>query len=255
MQQHQPKWITNLIILDKESDQFSNMKGISNLRRLKPPPVSRYTSFTKYFGFVGKVATKHNKGLFGLVIGLVTLGLEKLMNDEVFHCPQTRYRMYGISFFTVTAILLLFLNLLTMPVSGNIRIWTLCESCYVSAYRRYGDVISGCFTACIVGLVAPTAWVFLSFLNARDLVCWELGYNFGDKITLEYVRIRGFHNMSVLTYERQVQRAKAKSQALGVIVLGAALLFMTIFVIARRSCLKPYNARERLPGNLLLHGH
>ena len=210
--------------------------------------MERLSAFTNVLGnSSGEVVKKYNQGLFGLVVGLTTFALEMLLDEEVFNCPQSGFRMYGIAFFTVPAILLLFLNILTVPASGNIHIWTLCESCCVKAYRRSGDVISGCFSACAVGLIAPTAWVFLSFLHSRHLVCWELGYQFGDNITKEYISIRGF-SYSVPVYEYKVQHAKGRSQAIGVIVIGIAVLFMTMFIIARRSFLKPYDAMERLPG-------
>ena len=198
---------------------------------------------------MNQFSKRNNEGLFGLVVALMTFGLERLLNEEIFKCPKSGYKMYGIAFFVVPGIILLLINLLTVPASGNVRIWTLCESCLVGAYYRYGDFTSGFLSALCVGFVAPSAWVFLALFNGRHLVCWELGYQLNDKISAAYLHERGLQHLNVSEYKQMVYDAKSKSQACGAIFLAIAVVCLGLFIILRRSMLKPFDSKQRLPGN------
>lgn len=141
-------------------------------------------NFLKNFKeYVADFVKIYNEGLFALVVALLTFGLERLLDEELFSCPRRGYQAYAIAFFVCPIIMLTLLNLLTLPGEGGVRIWTLCERCWVKPYHRRGDFVVGFLTSFFVGLVAPSAWAFLALLDAQHLVCWELGYGFGDNIT------------------------------------------------------------------------
>lgn len=215
----------------------------------------RFTDWTRNRGSnVGQslysFGEEYGDGLFGLVTALITFGLEQLLDRDVFECPKTGYEAYGVAFFAVPAVAFLFLNLLTVPAVGGVRIWSLCERCMVPAYRRYGDLFSGFLSALCVGLVAPIVWIFLALLNGQHLVCWELGYQLGDEINDEYLRAHDLKHLNVSDFERMVDDAKAKSQMSGAIVLGMAVFFLGSVILLRRSCLKPYDPKQMFPGKV-----
>ena len=141
---------------------------------------------TSFKDYVQKFIKDYNEGLFAIVVALLTFGLERLLDKETFSCPRTGYYGYGVAFFVCPILMLTLLNWLTMPAEGGHYIWTIFERCWIPAYHRRGDLFSGFLSAVSVGLIAPTAWIFLALLNAQHLVCWELGYQFDDNVTTRY---------------------------------------------------------------------
>lgn len=141
-------------------------------------------NFVKSFKYyVNNFIKEYDEGLFALVWALITFGLERLLDKEAFNCPRTGYQGYGIAFFVSPIVMLTLLNWLSMPAEGGHYVWSLFKRCWIPAYHRRGEFLVGFLSAFSVGLVAPSAWVFLALLDAQHLVCWELGYQFGDNVT------------------------------------------------------------------------
>ena len=147
------------------------------------PKITIHNFLTTFKDYVDKFVKDYNEGLFSLVWALITFGLERLLDKETFNCPKTGYQGYGIAFFVCPIVMLTLLNWLTMPAEGGHYVWSLFKRCWVPAYHRRGD-FAGFLSAITVGMVAPTAWIFLALLDAQHLVCWELGYQFNDNVTV-----------------------------------------------------------------------
>ena len=63
-----------------------------------------------------------------------------------------------------------------------------------------------------------------------------------------YLKDRGFGYLTVEQYDHKIYAAKAKSHTASVIFLGSAVVAFCFVIILRRSCLKPFDPDERLPG-------
>ena len=203
---------------------------------------------TKYVGSVlVHFGQEYNQGLFGLVVALVTFGIERLLDDQVFSCPRRQHDVYASTFLFVPGLVLLMVNLITVPAAGKFHIWTICERCFVKNYRQRGDCLTGLSSAICVGFVAPTVWFFLALLNGQHLVCWELGFQLGTNITKKYLRRRDI-NMTVTDYTDKVHDVKAKSQFIGAIVFGMVVFILVAVIVFKRSFIKPFDVNEKVSG-------
>jgi hypothetical protein len=160
-----------------------NLKQYNTMSAAVTQKITKHNFVTTFKDYVDKFVKDYNEGLFAFVWALLTFGLERLLDKETFSCPRTGYQAYGIAFFVCPIIMLTLLNWLSMPAEGGYYIWSIFKRCWVPAYHRRGDFFAG-FLSAISGLVAPAAWIFLALLDAQHLVCWELGYQFGDNVTV-----------------------------------------------------------------------
>lgn len=108
--------------------------------------------------------------LRNLVIGASTYGLERLLNAEVFHCPQKNFQQYGLTFLLAPAIVLFFVNVLVIG-----EVWKLSARIYIKRYERRGDCCTRTSLSLVKACVGPVVWLIVAFLEEDYYVCAKLG--------------------------------------------------------------------------------
>ncbi|XP_068696600.1 uncharacterized protein [Montipora foliosa] len=162
--------------------------------------------------------------LRNVVVAASTYGLERLLNAEVFHCPEKNFHQYGFTFLLAPLVVLFCVNLLVIG-----EIWNLSSRIYIKRYRRRGD----CFTRVLLSLlkacVAPAVWLIVAFLDEDYYVCAKLGP----------LRNRG-------TSAQRVAEYRSQSQIYAWMVLISIVLIGSVFVVWKNCYLKDNLLMENL---------
>ena len=129
---------------------------------------------------LGKKTSKLNKAfsliqnssitLRNLVVAAATYGLERLLNSQVFNCPENSYQQYGFAFLFGPVIILFCTNLLVIG-----EIWRLSSRMYVKRYRRRGDCIGRVLPSLLKACVGPAVWLIAAFVEEDYYLCAKLG--------------------------------------------------------------------------------
>ena len=143
----------------------------------KPSSASAWSKYKKYLknafttsGVIGLIQDKHIT-LKNSVLALVTFGLERLVDSELFDCPLEKHQVYGNCFLYVPVFLLFCANVLIIG-----EVWQLSGRCFIRRYRRRGDVIARLIPSGIIkALVGPAAWLIATFASGQYYVCATVG--------------------------------------------------------------------------------
>lgn len=129
---------------------------------------------------LGKKTSKLNKAfsliqnnsitLRNVVVAAATYGLERLLNAQVFNCPENSYRQYGFAFLFAPVVILFCTNLLVIG-----EIWQLSSRMYVKRYRRRGDCVARVLPSLLKACVGPAVWLIAAFLEEDYYLCAKLG--------------------------------------------------------------------------------
>lgn len=160
--------------------------------------------------------------LRNLVVAAATYGLERLLNSQVFHCPENSYRQYGFVFLFGPVIILFCTNLL---VIGDI--WKLSSRMYVKRYRRRGDCIARVLPSLLKACVGPAVWLIAAFLEEDYYLCAKLGPDPQSQT--------GANEQEMFERKQKVEKCKGESQIWAWIVL-VALVIMGSAVIVWKYC-------------------
>lgn len=163
--------------------------------------------------------------LRNLVVAAATYGLERLLNSQVFHCPENSYRQYGFVFLFGPVIILFCTNLL---VIGDI--WKLSSRMYVKRYRRRGDCIARVLPSLLKACVGPAVWLIAAFLEEDYYLCAKLGPVPQSKT--------GATEQEMFERKQKVEKCKGESQIWAWIVLVALVILGSAVIVWKYCYLK-----------------
>lgn len=172
---------------------------------------------------ISDALTNNPATLANLVLTGITVGLNVLLESELFDCPQERSEAYGYMFLIAPCIILLFANMLVIVVD-----WNPCKL-LVEALSG-NDIIATCFKATIPSItrvfVAPIVWLIVSFANTDYYVCAKVGPR-PEKLNLTPNETKAL--------EDRIAETKTESQIIAW-ALFIVMVFATFVVIALENC-------------------
>ena len=184
---------------------------------------------------LGKKASKLEKAfgliqnnsitLRNLVVGAATYGLERLLNSQVFHCPENSYQQYGFAFLFGPVVILFCTNLLVIG-----EIWKLSSRMYVKRYRRRGDCIARVLPSLLKACVGPAVWLIAAFLEEDYYLCAKLGPVPRSQT--------GANEQEIFGRKQKVEECKGESQLWAWSVLVALVILGTAVIVWKFCYLK-----------------
>jgi len=163
--------------------------------------------------------------LRNLVVAAATYGLERLLNSQVFHCPENSYQQYGFAFLFGPVVILFCTNLLVIG-----EIWKLSSRMYVKRYRRRGDCIARVLPSLLKACVGPAVWLIAAFLEEDYYICAKLGPAPRSQ--------NGENEQELFERKLKVERCKGESQIWAWSVLVALVILGTAVIVWKYCYLK-----------------
>ena len=163
--------------------------------------------------------------LRNLVVAAATYGLERLLNSQVFHCPENSYQQYGFAFLFGPVIILFCTNLLVIG-----EIWKLSSRIYVKRYRRRGDCVARVLPSLLKACVGPAVWLIAAFLEEDYYLCAKLGPVLRSQ--------NGENEQEIFERKLKVEECKGESQIWAWSVLVALVILGTAMIVWKYCYLK-----------------
>ena len=111
--------------------------------------------------------------LTNLALAGITVGLDILLEDELFDCPKEGFSTYGYMFLIAPCFILLLANMMAI-----VTVWDPREICSELAEKK-NKKKEHCFKETLPSLarvfVAPVVWLIVSFAESSYYVCAKLG--------------------------------------------------------------------------------
>lgn len=244
--------VTNLSRVEPETSRESEKEGIEPKDQkpssLKDKPTSltdrvegkesslEITEVLNEGLTLGKKTTKLGKAfsfiqnnsitLRNLVVAAATYGLERLLNAQVFHCPENSYRQYGFAFLFGPVIILFCTNLLVIG-----EIWKLSSRMYVKRYRRRGDCIARVLPSMLKACVGPAVWLIAAFIEEDYYLCAKLG-------PVPRSSQNGANELAIFERKQKVEECKGQSHIWAWSVLVALVILGTAVIVWKYCYLK-----------------
>ena len=182
------------------------------------------TPISKLLKTITEFLSKNQNTLTNLVLSGITVGLNVLLNSEVFDCPVKKYETYGCLFLFAPFIILIFANMLVIVVDWNpLKLFSEPPQNAEHGERR-------CFTETLPSVtrvfVAPIVWLIVSMAETDYYVCAKVGPG-PDK----------FENLSTNETEAlkaRIAETKTESQIIAW-ALFLTMVFVTFAVIALKN--------------------
>lgn len=156
--------------------------------------------------------------LRNVVVAAATYGLERLLNIQVFNCPESNNRLYGFAFLFAPVVILFCTNLLVIG-----EIWKLSSRMYVKRYRRRGDCIARVLPSLLKACVGPAVWLIAAFLEEDYYLCAKLGPF--------YQREGETGEQEVFERKKKIEECKSQSHILAWSVLVALVILGTAVIV------------------------
>lgn len=163
--------------------------------------------------------------LRNLVVAAATYGLERLLNSQVFNCPENSYQQYGFAFLFGPVVILFCTNLLVIG-----EIWRLSSRMYVKRYRRRGDCIARVLPSLLKACVGPAVWLIVAFLEEDYYLCAKLGPVPRNQ--------NGENEQEIFERKQKVEECKGESQMWAWSVLVALVILGTAVIVWKYCYLK-----------------
>ena len=163
--------------------------------------------------------------LRNLVVAAATYGLERLLNSQVFDCPENSYQQYGFAFLFGPVIILFCTNLLVIG-----EIWRLSSRMYVKRYRRRGDCIARVLPSLLKACVGPAVWLIAAFLEEDYYLCAKLGPVPRSQ--------NGENEQEIFERKQKVEECKGESKIWAWSVLVALVILGTAVIVLKYCYLK-----------------
>ena len=179
------------------------------------------------------IITNNKTTLKNLLISLIVLGLEFLLNSEVFHCPVENHQSYGRFWLYSPPVIIFFVNLMLI---GDI--WNLSDRCLVCDYYRRGYFCGHTIPNIVKAMVGASVWLTLAFFRKDYYVCGEVGPDIRKRNVTDPDKLK--------EYDLAVETAKAESQIFAWTVFLLAVFIGSMVVIIKKCCLKD---QDLLDGN------
>jgi len=193
--------------------------------------LSEAAKSTKPKGFMG-LLSDNSITLRNLLFSAVVVGLELLLNSQLFDCPLKNHVFYGTTFLVAPFFIVFITNVLLVG-----EVWKVTNRCCVEQYRRCGEC---CFWVCpnvFKALIGPCVWLIASFADTEYYVCAAVGQDV-DK--------RNLTNATEIEYlEAEFAQAKSTSHILAWFFFSLMVTGTAIVMCTKKCCLK---------GNVLLEG-
>lgn len=131
------------------------------------------TPSTKLLEPIKEFLSKNQNTLTNLVLSGITVGLNVLLNSELFDCPVKKHETYGYLFLFAPFIVLLAANMLLIVVDWNpLNLFSKPPQNAEHGVRR-------CFTVTLPSVtrvfVAPIVWLIVSLAETDYYVCANVG--------------------------------------------------------------------------------
>lgn len=169
--------------------------------------------------------TNNKTTLTNLVISLAVLGLQFLLNAEVFDCPLENHQIYGRFWLYGPATIIFFLNMLLI---GDV--WELSDRCLVADYYHFGFFCGRTFPSIVKALVGASVWLCVAFLQKDYYICGEVGPDIRKRNVTDPEELK--------KYDLAVETAGAQSQIFAWVVFLVMAFFATVVIINKNCILK-----------------
>ena len=138
----------------------------SSTTDLKPGTVGSILEMFKGLGSNAFSLIQNNSiSARNVVVAAATYGLERLLNAEVFNCPEKRHELYGYTFLFAPVIIMFCINALVIR-----EVW-MCKKCC----KRCVDCCGRFFSSILKACVGPAVWLIVAFLEEDYFLCAKLG--------------------------------------------------------------------------------
>ena len=126
------------------------------------------TPITKLLEPIKEFLSKNQNTLTNLVLSGITVGLNVLLNSELFDCPVEKHEIYGYLFLFAPFIVLLAANMLLIVVDWNpIKLF--------SKPPQNAEIFTVTLPSVTRVFVAPIVWLIVSLAETDYYVCANVG--------------------------------------------------------------------------------
>lgn len=196
----------------------------NNAKDLFTEVIKEAAQSTKKNGFMG-LLSDNSITLKNLLFSGVVVGLELLLNSQVFDCPINNHFAYGTVFLVAPLFIVFFTNLVILG-----EVWKLSDRCCVRRYCRWGECGARCCPGVIKALFGPTVWLIASFVDTEYYVCLRVG---------QPIEKRNLTNETVIkALKQEFADAKSESHIWAWSLFGVLVFVTAIEIILKKCCLK-----------------
>ena len=171
--------------------------------------------------------------LTNLLYSAVVVGLELLLNSEVFDCPLENHVLYGTVFLAAPFFIVFITNVLLIA-----DVWRVTDRTCVGRYRRCGEFGFWVLPDIVKAFVGPCVWLIASFADTDYYVCAEVGQDIEKRNLTNATEIKEL--------EAKFADAKSTSHMLAWLFFSIMVTVTAIVLITKKCCLKE---------NVLLEGN
>jgi len=178
----------------------------------------------KLFSFI----QSKNTTLRNVVLAVSTFGIERLLNDKAFNCPEKGYRQYGFTFLFAPVIILFCVNVLVIG-----EIWKLSSRMFVKRYRRRGDCVARVLPSLLKACVGPAVWLIVAFLEQDFYICAKIG-----PFTPRNETNSGTSQQEIFEREKRVRQCKSDSQIIAWVIFVVLIVAGTVMIVWKKCYFK-----------------
>lgn len=171
------------------------------------------------------VAQPNEVPLKTIVAALLLYGVNELLSDIIFSCPEENFAIYGSLFIVGPAISLFCLSLLVSSA-----FWQVVTGCCLLKCREKRLLLLKSKNSVFVALMPPVIWLMYAFVEEGYYVCAKLG-------PLDAALAKANTSAEKDAVHKEFSKTKTMSQLIAWGLILGLVIISTIFVTAYRLCM------------------